>query len=270
MPRNLFITGLPKTGKTTLLLTIIKELRSRGLYVGGFISPDESRSGKRTGFMVQDIESGKTDMLAMMDSDGPKVSKYHVDIGSFETIAMMSLTDFQRYDVIIIDEIGPMETKSSVFLDALDAVLDSSTPLIASLHEDLVDRFAPLGTVFEIGQDNRQQVYKDILDQIATIPKKKAQMEMRPKAPTKAKKAPAIQSKKTKAPAKKRKPAKSPKRVAKKPAKRKPANRGKKQKAAPAKKSEKEKPTLGKALDAEKPAHHKRGVVHKIKDLLGF
>src|SRR5271157_4992112 len=109
MPQNFFITGLPKAGKTTLLRTLIKDLKARGFYVGGFLSPEEKHSGKRTGFLVQDIETGKTDSLASLDRDGPKVSKYHVDIGAFETIAMISLSEFKKYDVIIIDEIGPME-----------------------------------------------------------------------------------------------------------------------------------------------------------------
>jgi nucleoside-triphosphatase len=262
MPQNFFITGLPKAGKTTLLRSIIKELKARGLYVGGFLSPEETRSGRRTGFLVQDIESGKTDTLASLDKDGPKVSKYHVDIGSFETIAMLSLSDFQRYDVIIIDEIGPMETKSSVFLDALDEIFSSSTPLIASLHEDMVGNFASQGEVFEIDEGNRQQVYNDIINEIRSISKKakagkKAQASSEEGAETaKAVKKPKKEKggkkigKKAKI-SKKASPKKAPKKIARK-------------KAA---KATRTKRMVEKQADAH---HQKKGVVHKIKDLLGF
>ena len=206
MPQNFFITGLPKAGKTTLLRTLIKDLKARGFYVGGFLSPEEKHSGKRTGFLVQDIETGKTDSLASLDRDGPKVSKYHVDIGAFETIAMISLSEFKKYDVIIIDEIGPMETKSSVFLDALDEIFSASIPLIASLHEDMVDNYAAQGKVFEIDDSNRQQVYDDLLEEIKSI-SKKAKTQKKLKAPAKAAKKPM-----------KKMAAKPPKRIAKAPA----------------------------------------------------
>jgi nucleoside-triphosphatase len=264
MPLNFFITGLPKAGKTTLLRTIIKSLRAGGLYVGGFISPDEKHSGRRTGFMVQDIETGKTDVLALMNSDGPKVSKYHVDIGSFESVAMISLSDFQKYDVVVIDEIGPMETKSTVFMDALDDLLDSGTPLVASLHEDMADRYAPLGTVFEIDETNREQVSKDILAAVARIPKKaqreaqkhqekmkkERESENRPRKQANAKTAASRAEPKKKAVAGK-------------------ANARKKGKAA----RRQSKTKAAKSRNREEPGNlesPKRGVVRQIRELLGF
>jgi hypothetical protein len=136
---------------------------------------------------VQDIESGKTGVLAEMDADGPKVSKYHVDVASFEGIAMMSLSEFGRYDVIVMDEIGWMESKSSAFLDALDRVIASRTPLIASLHEDFVGKFAPFGKVYELSESNRQQVCNDILNEIKSITRKPVKAGKGVKAPKAAK-----------------------------------------------------------------------------------
>jgi nucleoside-triphosphatase len=261
MSQNFFITGLPKAGKTTLLRMLIKDLKTRGLFVGGFISPEEKRSGKRTGFLVQDIESGKIDTLASLDRDGPKVSKYHVDIGSFETIAMLSLSDFQKYDVIIIDEIGPMETKSTVFLDALDEIFSSSTPLIASLHEDMVGNYASRGKVFEIDDSNRQQVYDDIIEEIKSISKKAKIQKKLQTAPQPAKTVKKPGGKKGKAARKKpsRKIGKNP------PRKIKPIAAVKK-KSAPEKAAKVEAEKI--VEKEEKPIHKK--VIHKLKDLLGF
>jgi nucleoside-triphosphatase len=245
MPQNFFITGLPKAGKTTLLSVIIADLRSRGLHVGGFISPEEKRSGRRTGFLVQDIESGKTGVLAEMDADGPKVSKYHVDIGSFESIAMMSLSEFGRYDVIIMDEIGWMESKSDAFLDALDRVIASRTPLIASLHEDFVGRFAPFGKVYELSESNREQVCNDILGEIRSIIGK----------PSKAPKA-----------------AKAGKRPAKKPAKA-AAKKGKWKRNAGTKAAVEERrgeKVTRKGDTKGKPHKKKKGFIGDVRDLMGF
>lgn len=263
MPQNYFITGLPKAGKTTLLREIIAELKGRGLYVGGFISPEEKRSGKRTGFQVQDIETGRIGVLAEVDADGPKVSKYHVDIASFETVAMMSLSEFERYDVVIIDEIGYMESKSRVFLDALDRILDSPTPLIASLNDDFVGKYSSNGTVFELSEGNRQEVYKDILAEIKAITKK-SERPQRAKPEKRAAKAEAAEET-------------APRKKAAKPPKRKAA--AKKAKAPEAPEASAAKPSIEEAAvkEEKKPAEKheapekkKKGLLDKIKGMLGF
>jgi nucleoside-triphosphatase len=273
MPQNYFITGLPKAGKTTLLRTIIAKLKSRGLYVGGFISPEEKHSGKRTGFLVQDIESGRTGMLADIAADGPKVSKYHVDIGSFETIAMMSLSGFERYDVIVIDEIGWMESKSRIFLDKLDDLLDSRTVVIASLNADFVDKYSSTGKVYEMSQANRQFVYNEILTEIKGIGKKSALPKAERKAPAK-RKPEAVEERPKKAA-----PVKSPSKKEMKAG----ARKAKAEKATVPKKEGKT--SLGEAGDKEgaqeikveekksmekKREEKKKGILDKLKGLLGF
>jgi nucleoside-triphosphatase len=187
MPRNFFITGNPKSGKTTLLKQLVKELKKTGLKVGGFVSPDERHHGTRTAFRVMDVDSGKTAMLARVDGDGPKVSKYHVDVKSFEGIALPSMKKSRDYDVVIIDEIGAMELKSAKFASMLDDLLESETHLIATLHRDLVDKYATDGEVLEIDEENRSQVYQRLFREAASMkkaPKKKAEKPQK-KAPEK-------------------------------------------------------------------------------------
>ena len=274
MPQNYFITGLPKAGKTTLLRSAIEDLKGRGLYVGGFISPEEKRSGKRTGFLVSDIESGKSGVLADLNCDGPKVSKYHVDIKSFEGIALMSLADFEKYDVVIIDEIGWMETKSRKFLDALDKILDSPTPLVASLHEDFVDKFDVYGKVYELSESNREQVYNDLIGEIKAITKKAAKPGKAVQAPKAAKKAKAQQPEEQQPGPRVRKPKK-----AKAPARKQAVA----EKAPEPVVSEKEPAQVPMEEQKEperapKPAHEakhepekkKKGLVDRIKGLLGL
>ena len=66
MPRNYFITGMPKAGKTALLRRLIKALKAKGLRVGGLISPEERHHGTRTGFYVKDVASGKIARLGIL------------------------------------------------------------------------------------------------------------------------------------------------------------------------------------------------------------
>lgn len=254
MPQNFFVTGMPKSGKTTIIRKVVEELKKRGLRVGGFISPEETEHGTRKGFHVQDIETGKVATLASMDADGPRVSKYHVDIKSFESIAVPSMENVDVYDVFVVDEIGRMELKSRKFLDLLDKVFESPIPVIASLHRDYVERYGVQGEVMILTLTNREAVFLDLI--------KKTTDAYILKKPRKAK-----PGKKAAKPKPKRAGRKKARKKARPRKKAKPAKRArpkeKKEKPAPAKEEKKEKP------EEEKPKK-RRGIVHSVRDLIGF
>ncbi|MBU0532610.1 DUF2478 domain-containing protein [Candidatus Micrarchaeota archaeon] len=232
MPQNFFITGMPKAGKTTLLRKLIEQLQKDGYKVGGFVSPEEKHHGTRTAFHVMDIETEKEGILASVEGDGPKVSKYHVDVKSFESIAIPLMEKCDKYDVFIIDEISIMEMKSKKFLWLLDKVFDSNTPVIASLHTDYVDKYKFSGEVFELHTNDHELVYLKLLK------KAKQSLVKKPK-----KKIPKV--KKTMA----------RKKLVKKKTKKKT------KKAKPVKKHKTKKKT--------KKIKKKRGFLGKVKDLLG-
>ncbi len=167
MPRNFFITGMPKAGKTTLLRKVIEKLRNKGLNVGGIVSPEEKHHGTRSAFYVEDIKSGKQAKLASVDGSGPKVSKYHVNIRGFERIALPAIERPSRFDVIIIDEIGRMEMKSNKFQDMIDKIFEHHVPVIAALHRDYVDRYAPEGEVFMLTETNRGAVMLELIRKVS-------------------------------------------------------------------------------------------------------
>jgi nucleoside-triphosphatase len=190
MPQNFFITGEPKTGKTTLLKDLIKELRKRGLKVGGFISPEERHHGTRTAFHVMDVESKKKEVLASVDGDGPKISKYHVNIKAFESIALPAMRNVDSYDVFVIDEIGRMELKSKKFINMMDKVFDSPTPVIAALHRDFVKRYAVSGETLKLTIANRNSVYYKLLRNTkGSLKKRRKVVRTKPSEKKKVKKA---------------------------------------------------------------------------------
>lgn len=244
MPQNFFITGMPKAGKTTILRRVIEELKGRGLKVGGFITPEKKEHGTRTGFYVEDIETGKIAKLATTEPEGPKVSKYYVKTKSFESVAVPTMRNVDMYDVYVIDEIGRMERKSKRFMDLLDRVLESPTPLIASLHRDFVDEYGAYGEVIILTMTNREAVFLDLVKKTAD-----AYIRKKPKKVPKPRKA--------RKPRKAKKPKAKPKKKVEekpKPKKKKPKRR---KKARPRKKKKK------------KPKK-KRGVMGSLRDLLGF
>jgi nucleoside-triphosphatase len=48
MKKNIFLTGPPSSGKTTIIKKVIKKL---GLPANGFYTEEERASGKRLGFL---------------------------------------------------------------------------------------------------------------------------------------------------------------------------------------------------------------------------
>lgn len=70
---NIFVTGKPQTGKTTLLQQIVEEL---DLDAGGIICPEIRNKGKRQGFKIVNLATEEEGILAHVDQErGSRVSK---------------------------------------------------------------------------------------------------------------------------------------------------------------------------------------------------
>jgi nucleoside-triphosphatase len=172
MPNNYFLTGLPKAGKTTVLQQLAAELKRRKKRVGGFLSPEITEHGTRKGFYVEDIATGKRALLAEVGAGGPRVGKYHVQVKGFESVALAPLQDCERYDVLIIDEIGTMELESEKFGDALADALEHNVPIVASLHRKYLNDYRGRGSVYTLTETNRGELFLELLDAVGT-PKQK-------------------------------------------------------------------------------------------------
>ena len=254
MPRNYFITGQPKTGKTTLLKELVAELKNRGLRVGGFVSPEERHHGTRTAFQVMDVESGKKAQLASVGGDGPKVSKYHVDVRSFESIAVPAMERYDSYDVFVIDEIGVMEMKSDRFSRLLERILDSDTPLVATLNERYINTYTGDGEVVDLDNEDREQAFLRLLRSAKeNIQRKPAKAEKKEAKPA---------------------PKPAPKKAAKKAGKEKPSI-AKKEKAKPKQEKEEKPPKKEERMEEAPAEHHKKepekkeGIFGRIKKIFG-
>lgn len=265
MPNNFFITGLPKSGKTTLLRKIVDALKNQGKKVGGFLTPEKKEHGTREGFYAEDIESGKSAPLAVVGSSGPRVGKYAVAIKEFESIALPTMKKVDKYDVFVIDEIGKMEMKSKKFVDALDKVFESKTILLASIADDFVAQYASQGEVFVLTPTNREGVYLELLGKISSATsaavvvteekKEVVQEQAKPKPPEKTKKI----------------------KEREKPQKKKTSAKKEKEKIVEKEKKTKEKkeksetkPTSEEAKPAKTEEKESGGIFSKIKKLIGL
>jgi nucleoside-triphosphatase len=69
---------------------------------------------------------------------GPKIGKYHVNLTDLEVIGVGAILDaLQNADVLAVDELGPMEFSSTAFSKALVKAVESSKPMIGTIHYGL-------------------------------------------------------------------------------------------------------------------------------------
>ena len=145
MRKRLFIvTGSPGIGKTTVLLKMIDLLKNEGYSIGGMISREARVAGTRIGFELLDVGEGKKGWLARADQkEGPRVGKYHVNLADLEGVgANAILHAIVLSDVIVIDEVGPMELFSDQFVQAVLKAIESNKPLICTVHWKIRNEFS--------------------------------------------------------------------------------------------------------------------------------
>ena len=128
--RLIFLTGPPKTGKTTALLKAAEQLKARGCKLGGMTSQEIRERGVRTGFEIRDYASGRSGWLAHTRQPvGPKIGKYRVNLNDLNTVGVTAILDgLKNADVVLIDEIGPMELCSEAFIEAVEKAVGSERP----------------------------------------------------------------------------------------------------------------------------------------------
>jgi nucleoside-triphosphatase len=129
--KNILITGLPGTGKTTLLRKVAEELKP--FHPAGFLTA-ELREGKtRKGFELRSL-NGQVGLLAHVDITSPhRVGKYRVDVKGFDAFLEAIPLLEPSVGLIVIDEIGKMECFSELFKHLVRQVLDSDKAMLASI-----------------------------------------------------------------------------------------------------------------------------------------
>ncbi len=160
---NVFITGPPRSGKSTLVDEVINGL---DLEAEGLCTPDIREGGKRKGFKLKDVKTGEEGILAHVDQEeGPKVSRYRVDMEDLERFTEMSLeTVSEGADIVVIDEIGTMELFSDRFKEAVIGLLEGDKPVLAVLHRNQVDEFGRYGEVIKLERDRYEVVKARVME----------------------------------------------------------------------------------------------------------
>ncbi|MDI9619560.1 MAG: NTPase [Candidatus Nezhaarchaeota archaeon] len=170
---KIFVTGRPGIGKTTLTMGVVDQLRRRGFRVGGMVTLELREGGVRRGFKIVDVGSGSEAPLASLSSaPGPRVGKYLVHVKNLDLVAVRAIeTSLRQDELVVIDEIGPMELKSQRFVNIVEESLSSRKPILATLHyrlrHPIIDFIRSRFEVVTIDESNRGLLLSVISERIA-------------------------------------------------------------------------------------------------------
>lgn len=165
------ITGPPGIGKSTVLKRVIEALSSRGLKVGGIVCPEvRGEDKRRIGFKIVDVYEGREGWLAVAGEPGtPRIGRYHVRVREAEEVGVKALEYATRNcDVIVIDEIGPMELLSKKLKRTFITAIESGKPVVTVVHHKLRDReiLEKITKWFRVTIENRRELSREILEEI--------------------------------------------------------------------------------------------------------
>jgi nucleoside-triphosphatase THEP1 len=132
-------------GKTTFLRDQVSRLAAQGRTVGGVVSPAVFEQGRRVGYDLLDLRSDDRRPLARVDgADALSVGRYR-----FVEAALRAGNDAivqaagDGLDIIVIDEVGPLEMRGEGWTPAIEFVLQARHPgqqLIMTVRPTLADK----------------------------------------------------------------------------------------------------------------------------------
>jgi nucleoside-triphosphatase len=169
--KNIFITGAPSSGKTTIIKKIVQKLV---LPACGFYTEEELLAGKRVGFVMKTLD-GKSAYLAHQDIKSAfHIRRFGVSLENIEALAVPSISLATGNSIVILDEIGKMECFSEAFRNAVVRVMDSPNIIIGTITLGGNDFIAAIKNradieIISANHDNRNALPDLILKKISDL-----------------------------------------------------------------------------------------------------
>ncbi len=161
------ITGRPGVGKTTLIERVLATLQAD---VGGFVTREVRKCGHRVGFALVDLATGQEHMFAHVGGGADKVGRYAVDARIVEELGVAAIVRaLSERELVVIDEIAPMELRAPGFIPAVERALASDRALLISTHahatHPIADRVRQELRLVRVRLGNRD----DLVDVVAAL-----------------------------------------------------------------------------------------------------
>jgi len=118
------LTGPVHSGKTTLLLRVAADLEERGVTLCGFLSPAVRKDGAPAGYDLFDLRKKRTrPFIRREGEEGWQRSGSHYFLPQGLAAAKNIISRSGGADLLVVDEVGPLEMKGLGIWPALALVL---------------------------------------------------------------------------------------------------------------------------------------------------
>jgi len=174
---NVVLTGERQVGKTTVCRRVAELARGLGYNPAGVLTPvlldKDGFPVARHALMVSD---GEQRLLARADGDlgGPRTGRYSFDASVLSwMIERIRAAISQSCDLLILDEIGPLELKQGRGLDPILSALSAGRlpPLLLVVRPEFVGQLRkrlpniPF-RIFTVTEENRQTIPETIVKEL--------------------------------------------------------------------------------------------------------
>ncbi len=133
MKKNILLTGMPGSGKTTMirkLSEVFKEFNPTGFYTA-----EITEDGVQTGLLIANLY-GDSKILAHVGLKSKYgVGKFRVDIKGFDAMLENIFSKDKKTGLYFIDEIGKVECLSKKFCKIIVELLNTEKPVVASISD---------------------------------------------------------------------------------------------------------------------------------------
>ncbi len=138
----LVLTGPVHSGKTTFLRDAAARWKASGLDVGGFLSVLRPDNGCDQGYDLYDLNEGTSlPFLAHEgEPDWPSVGAWYVFPSTLQKARSILSRDSEA-DVLVVDEIGPLELGGEGLWPAFERALERGARCLCVVREGILEAF---------------------------------------------------------------------------------------------------------------------------------
>jgi nucleoside-triphosphatase THEP1 len=169
LPLIFILTAGVGAGKTSTARDIIQSLQKRGVRCRGFLSAGIDVDGVRSGFRLEDIQSSESVILCQTtyQEGWTPTGRYYFNPESLEFgNKILNSANLAETDLVVIDEIGPMELNNHGWAESIRTLCQSSpTPQLWIVRESLVKQVVRKWSVGDIRIFHLEQDQKEAIEQ---------------------------------------------------------------------------------------------------------